>query len=54
MIIFLLCGHLFGQQEDEVLQETVRVVNVEVPVRVHYRGKPVDNLTKKDFILFEK
>jgi hypothetical protein len=53
MIMFLWIGHLFGQQENEVLQETVRVVNVEVPVRVYYKGKPVDNLTKNDFKLFE-
>jgi hypothetical protein len=54
VIIFLWGGSLFGWQEEEILQETVRVVNVEVPVRVHYRGKPVDNLTKNDFKLFEK
>jgi len=53
MIVFLWNGHLFGQQENEVLKETVRVVNVEVPVRVRYRGKPVDNLTKNDFKLYE-
>ncbi|MCK4835415.1 MAG: hypothetical protein KAT17_02195, partial [Candidatus Aminicenantes bacterium] len=52
MIMFLWSGHLFGQQ-DEVLQESVRVVNVEVPVRVYYQGKPVDNLTKNDFKLYE-
>ncbi len=52
MIMFLWIGHLFGQQ-DEVLQESVRVVNVEVPVRVYYQGKPVDNLTKNDFKLYE-
>ncbi len=54
MITFLWGGFLCGQQEDEILQETVRVVNVEVPVRVVYRGKPVDNLTKNDFKLFER
>ncbi len=53
MIMFLWIGHLFGQQENEVLQETVRVVNVEVPVRVYYKGKPVDNLIKNDFKLYE-
>jgi len=53
MIMFLWTGHLFGQQEDEVLQESVRVVNVEVPVRVYFKGKPVDNLTRADFKLYE-
>jgi hypothetical protein len=53
MIMFLWSGHLFGQQEDEVLQESVRVVNVEVPVRVYFKGKPVDSLTKNDFKLYE-
>ena len=54
IIIILLAHSLTGKQEDEVLRETVRVVNVEVPVRVIYRGKPVDNLTREDFTLFER
>ncbi|MEN8223139.1 MAG: hypothetical protein ABFR36_07745 [Acidobacteriota bacterium] len=29
------------------------VINVEVPVRVMFKGKPVDNLKKSDFKLFE-
>ena len=44
---------LYSRQDDEVLKERVRVVNVEVPVRVYHQGKPVDNLTKSDFTLFE-
>jgi hypothetical protein len=44
---------LLGQQENEVLKESVRVVNVEVPVRVYFKSQPVDNLTKADFKLFE-
>lgn len=41
------------KQEQEPVREEVKVVNVEVPVRVFYKGKPVDNLTKDDFKLFE-
>jgi len=58
-IIICLIGFLLGavdltaQQEEEEIRETVKVVNVEVPVRVYYKGKPVDNLTKADFKLFE-
>jgi hypothetical protein len=44
---------LLGQQENEVLKESVRVVNVEVPVRVYFKSQSVDNLTKADFKLFE-
>jgi len=44
---------LVGQQEEEPLRETVEVVNVEVPVRVYYKGKPVANLTRADFNLYE-
>ena len=54
LCVWIFAGHfLFGQQEDEVLKESVRVVNVEVPVRVYDKGQPVDNLTKSDFTLFE-
>ena len=44
---------LFARQDDEVLKESVQVVNVEVPVRVYHKGKPVDNLTREDFKLYE-
>jgi hypothetical protein len=45
------------QQENEIprhkkIVEEVEVVNVEVPVRVFYKGKPVTNLNKSDFQLF--
>ena len=46
---FLICP----QEQDKPLKEKVKVVNVEVPVRVYYKGKPVDNLTKDDFKIFE-
>jgi len=54
--IFFLCGLLFpliAQQEDQVIREEVKVTNVEVPVRVFFKGKPMDNLTKPDFKLYE-
>ena len=54
LIVFLFSvADLFAQQEEEDVRETVKVVNVEVPVRVYYKGKPVDNLTKADFKLYE-
>lgn len=54
-LIYLLLGiaSLTAQQEQEDVREAVKVVNVEVPVRVYYKGKPVDNLTKADFKLYE-
>lgn len=51
MLSILWNTPLMAHHDDEVLEESVRVVNVEVPVRVYYRGKPVDNLTRKDFRL---
>ena len=56
LIIFFLVviPFLRPQQEEEPIKEKVEVVNVEVPVRVFYRGKPVDNLTKQDFKLYER
>ncbi len=42
------------QEEEELpIREDVKVVNVEVPVRVFYKGKPVDNLVRSDFKLYE-
>jgi len=40
-------------QEHEPIKEEVIVTNVEVPVRVLYKGRPVINLTKEDFIIYE-
>jgi hypothetical protein len=40
-------------QEHEPIKEEVIVTNVEVPVRVLYKGKPVTDLTRKDFIIYE-
>jgi len=53
MAVLIWSGSLFCQQTDDVLEESVRVVNVEVPVRVYFQGKPVDNLTRNDFTLYE-
>jgi hypothetical protein len=39
------------EQETERIHEEIEVVNVEVPVRVYYKGKPVKGLEKKDFSL---
>ncbi len=36
-------------QETERIREEIEVVNVEVPVRVYYKKKPVKDLEKKDF-----
>jgi hypothetical protein len=41
------------QQEQDPIVEEVAVYNVEVPVRVLYKGKPVHNLTKEDFSVYE-
>jgi len=49
MLIFSFI--IFSQEKD--IREDVVVVNVEVPVRVMFKGKPVDNLKKSDFRLFE-
>jgi VWFA-related protein len=43
----------FCRGEQEVIKETVSVVNVEVPVRVHLDGKPVMDLKKEDFAVYE-
>ncbi|MCK4944130.1 MAG: hypothetical protein KAS65_11155, partial [Candidatus Aminicenantes bacterium] len=52
-IILLLLFPVLNSQQDQPLKEKIDVVNVEVPVRVHYKGRPVDNLTRDDFKIFE-
>ena len=49
----LLCAQPVQEQEQATVQESVKVVNLEVPVRVFYKGKPVDNLSRDDFKLYE-
>jgi hypothetical protein len=41
------------EREQERIVEKVTVTNVEVPVRVLYKGKPVTHLTKEDFEIYE-
>jgi hypothetical protein len=41
-----------GYQEHEKIIEEVEVINIEVPVRVFYKKKPVEGLKKSDFRLF--
>lgn len=56
IIIILLAAFLspmLGQEEEERIQEEVAVTNIEVPVRVFYKGEAVDNLTGRDFKLYE-
>jgi len=50
---FCLSLPLFSGQDDPTIIEKIEVVNVEVPVRVFYKGKLVKNLTKNDFTLYE-
>jgi len=52
-LLFFLFLNYFGFAQEKDIREDVNVVNVEVPVRVIFKGKPVDNLKKSDFRLFE-
>ncbi len=42
-----------SSQEEIKTTEKVSVVNIEVPVRVFYKGRAVDDLKKSDFKLYE-
>ena len=48
LILFIAA---WTQTDEKNIKETVSVLNIEVPVRVFYKGNPVDNLTKNDFSL---
>ena len=50
---WLLAFPSLAQDENESIREKVETVNVEVPVRVYSSGKPVTDLKKEDFTLFE-
>ena len=54
-VIFFISAviSLIPQKDQEVIAEKVEVVNIEVPVRVYYKGKPVPDLKKTDFRLYE-
>ena len=45
--------HLLPQDDEVTTIESVRVVNVEVPVRVFLKGSPVAGLNKNNFKIFE-
>jgi len=47
---FLFCP---GFSQEKEIREDVTVTNVEVPVRVFLKGKPVKGLKQSDFTLFE-
>jgi hypothetical protein len=55
LILFSICfaAVSYADQEQEKILEKVTVTNVEVPVRVLQKGKPVTGLTKDDFVLYE-
>lgn len=52
--LFLLISPLWTAEQQEKIQEAVHVVNIEVPVRVYHQGRPVVDLTRDDFSLYEK
>jgi hypothetical protein len=49
-ILFSLFTFLDFSQEKPIVEE-VEVVNIVIPLRVFYKGVPVDGLKKKDFQL---
>ena len=54
-VIFFISAviSLIPQKDQEVIEEKVEVVNIEVPVRVYHKEKPVPDLKKTDFLLYE-
>lgn len=52
IIVLFQWGLPPGAQETERIREEIEVVNVEVPVRVFHKKKPVKGLKKSDFRLF--
>ena len=52
-LILLLIPLTTYSQEDLKLKETVEVLQVEVPVRVFYKGNLIADLNKEDFRLYE-
>ena len=49
LILFIAA---WTQTDEKNIKETVSVLNIEVPVRVFYKGNPVDNLTKNDYGIY--
>jgi VWFA-related protein len=52
-IFWMLMGPLSAQEDTVLVREKVETLNVEVPVRVYAGGKPVCDLKKEDFTLYE-
>ncbi len=52
LLFFIIPSRLFPVEKKNIT-ETVNVINFEVPVRVFFKKKLVDNLTKGDFLLYE-
>ncbi len=50
VVFFAVVLMISGQER---IREEVKVVNVEVPVRVFYKGKAVEDLTVENFTLYE-
>ncbi len=52
LFIFILLACLFNFAQ-ETIEEKVEVINIEVPVRVIYKGKLLGGLKKSDFKIYE-
>lgn len=53
LLILFLFPLITASKEDLKIKESVEVLQVEVPVRVFYKGRPIVNLNKEDFRLYE-
>ncbi len=53
VFLFIIIPADLFPEEKKNITETVNVMDFEVPVRVFLKKKLVDNLTKKDFLLYE-
>ncbi len=53
IIILLIVVPLSNYSSDNVVREDLVITNIEVPVRVFYKGKLVDGLKKSNFKLYE-
>lgn len=52
-MVFALNFPVLSQEKQERIVEKVTVTNIEVPVRVLYKGEPITGLTRDDFEIFE-
>lgn len=52
LFIFLFIFSFLWSKKEENFKKTADGVNIEMPVRVYFRDKPVDNLAKMDFKIF--